>query len=89
MNKKANAYIWLASIASLVVIAIVFLPLTGVVNSIADATENDRASWTADQNSTWQRIYTSWNWWPAVMIFGVIVWAIARTISTDPYGGYR
>lgn len=89
MNKKANAYIWLASIASLVIIAIVYLPLTGVVNAVDDATANDRITWTTSQNTTWDRIYTSWNWWPAVMIFGILIWAIARTISTDQFGGYR
>lgn len=89
MNKKANAYIWLATIATLIVVAIAYLTNTGVLNGFADATASQRASWTADQNQTWNQIFTSWLWWPALVIIGTLIWAIGRTISTDPYGGYR
>lgn len=84
-NKKGNAFVWVASIGALAVIALAYLTMTQAFNATTDAI--DQTGFTTAQNTTFAVILNSWNWWPALMIVGVIFYVVMNTLRRDTYGG--
>lgn len=84
MNKKGNAFVWITGVFSVIAIAIGFLTTVPVLDALD---ENLASNLTAEQNTTYHRITSVHNWWPALALIGVIIWVFASTVRTDTYGG--
>lgn len=87
-RKKGSAFIWVFAIASLFVLALVYLTLTQPINDLRAQLEPS-TNFTSAQNNTWNLIYNVWAWFPAVMLLGIMFYAILRTLRTDTGGGFQ
>lgn len=86
MNRKANAGVWLIGLGTLFVVGIMFLSMTPAFNTI---TNLPTSNFTTEQLSVWTQFQTTWTLWPALVIFGIIIYAFVWTVRTDTYGGLR
>jgi len=85
MNKKANAFAWISAIGTLFVVAIVYVIMTKPFEYIYDITASANFS---GYNETRQLLQTTWQWFPAIILLGVILWVFIQTLRRDTYGGY-
>lgn len=84
-SRKGNAFAWLSAMGALVFLAIMYLVFTQVWNAFDNNLPRD--DFTSEQNDTWTMLDTSWQWWPGLLLFGIIIYAINNTLRTDRYGG--
>lgn len=85
MNNKGNAFAWISAIGTLFVVAIVYIIMTKPFEYIYEVTA--AANFTG-YTETRQLLQTTWQWWPAIVVFGVILWVFIQTLRRDTYGGY-
>lgn len=86
-GRRGSAFIWLAALTALAVVGLAYLTQTIMFNGVIGAVNT--SSFTASQNTTWLQFQTVWNWWPALMLLGIVIWAIMRTLREDVTGGFR
>lgn len=84
-NKKGNAYAWISAIGTLFLVAIVYTIMTKPFEMIYDATAGANFS---GYNETRALLQTTWQWWPAIVLIGVILFVFVQTLRRDTYGGY-
>jgi hypothetical protein len=85
MNKKANAYAWISAIGTLFIVAIAYLVFTQPIELIFASTA--AANFTG-YTTTRNLLQTTWQWWPALVLLGVILFVFVQTLRRDTYGGY-
>lgn len=86
-SRKANAFVWIIGLAGLFYVAMAYLSLTGPFETIYNSTGNLSFTY-APYNSTRVLLRTTWQWWPALVVLGIVVWMFAQTLRRDNYGGY-
>lgn len=87
LKNKGSAFIWVFALSSLFILALVYLSLTQPINSIKAQLEPG-TNFTTEQNQTWQFIFNTWVWFPAIMLLGIVLYAVLRTLRSDTGGGY-
>jgi len=86
MNKKANAFAWITALATLFIVGLMFVILTNPIESIFNMT-NYTGNYTP-YNQTRSMLQTTWSWFPALVLLGVVLYVIIQTLRHDTYGGY-
>ena len=92
IGTKGAFSIWLTALASIFVVALIYLIFNQVLYGSYGLVETVNASFNETTNvnltqplSTMNIIQIVWNNWPIVAIFGILVWAFAKSAS----GGQR
>lgn len=85
-NKKGNAFAWISAIGTLFLVAIVYVIMTKPFEHIYSITS--AANFTGYE-TTRQLLQTTWQWWPVIILFSVILFLFVQTLRRDTYGGYN
>lgn len=85
LNKKGNAFAWVSAIGTLFVLAIAYVVMTQPFEYIFSTTAAANFSGYTETRSLLQ---TTWQWFPAIILFGIVLWVLLQTLRRDTYGGY-
>ena len=92
-NKKGDGWVFLVGLISLFFVGLVYIVMTQPFYQINDAINNSMSNADptilARSQDSFSRINTVWNWWPIIVILGIILWVILNMIRRQPYQYYE
>lgn len=94
-KRKGSAYAWLVVLVSMFMITIVYVFMSQPVADIIPAAKEDITNLTNSTTrtnilETFDTIDAVWKYWPLLLFFGLVLWAIVYSTRKEPEyaGGY-
>lgn len=86
MVKMGNAaLVWIIALFSVFIVGVVYIAMADPWNTLYDKFYGDMDS---EYQPTAAKINTVWQYWPILMILGIILSAIVLMLRNEPDNGY-
>jgi len=86
-SKKGNLFVFMAALVVLFVVILMWItmaePYVAHIFPHAENTLNNTSAY-----STLQNLEIAWNYWPIVIVIGLLIWVGVRAQKKEPDTGY-